>query len=171
VKYLLRSIQKDDEKEFLNYIKGWENEEKVVPSSARLRGESFTEYLKTLALREKGLYLPDTHVACKTYILVDQEQIIYGVLNLRLSLNEHLLNYDGHIGYGINPKYRNQGFGKMILKLGLECAKKHGITDVLVTCNEENVASKKVIEACKGIFENKVYKTDGYILRYWIRQT
>jgi predicted acetyltransferase len=171
VKYSLRNIKKSDEEQFLNYVKGWENEDRMVPSSAQLKDESFDQYLKTLELRVKGLYCPKTHVADQTYILIDQAQIIYGVLNLRLSLNEHLLKYDGHIGYGIHPKYRNQGFGKMILKLGLDLAKTHGITDVLVTCNEENIASKKVIEACKGVFENKVFKTDGYILRYWFKQT
>ncbi|MFD0704189.1 GNAT family N-acetyltransferase [Alloscardovia venturai] len=45
-----------------------------------------------------------------------------GVLNVRLKLNEHLLNYGGHIGYGIRPSERRKGYAKEQLALGLESA-------------------------------------------------
>ena len=165
--YRLRKLTLGDEEKFLAYHHHWK-EESMVPHALSLEDRTFQAHLSMLSLREQGLYKPDMYVPDKLYVMVDEQDTFLGMLNLRLSLNEHLLDYGGHIGYGIHPCHRNKGLGKMILKLGLEKAKRHGIFHVLVTCNEENIASRKVIEGCGGQYENKLYKTDGYILRYWI---
>lgn len=167
----LRRLRLSDKKAYLDYIKAWENEPEIIPFSSRLQNLSFQAFLESQKSREKGTYMPDRLVPDVTYVLVDQDQTIYGALNLRLRLNDHLLAYDGHIGYGISPSKRGRGYGKLILKLGLVYAKKRGIDRVLVTCNEENTRSERVIISCGGIFENKVYKTDGYIKRFWIDLT
>jgi predicted acetyltransferase len=45
-----------------------------------------------------------------------------------------------------------------------------GVERVLVTCDEDNLASAKVIERCGGVFESVVDQPDGgtRLLRYWI---
>ena len=53
----------------------------------------------------------------------------------------------GHIGYDIAPSFRGRGYGKQMLKFALIEAKKLGITKVLITANEDNYASRRVIEA------------------------
>jgi len=169
--YLLRKITLSDEINYLKYSETWKDEKRIVPNSAHLKGKTFQAFLSELILREEGLFEPERMVPDHTYILVDEDQNIYGVLNLRLKLNDYLYRYDGHIGYGIAPSYRNKGLGKMILKLGLEKCLKLNINPVLVTCDEDNIASKKVILDNGGVLENKVYKTDGYIERYWITLT
>lgn len=75
-----------------------------------------------------------------------------------------------HIYYEIFPKYRSMGYGKNILNLGLEEAKKIGLTEIFITCMEDNINSKKIIEANGGIFVKSVLvpEEDKKILKYKI---
>ena len=101
--------------------------------------------------------------------LIDDNEFI-GRLGLRHELNENLLKVGGHIGYEIRPSKRRQGYGTEILRLGLEKARALGLRRVLVTCDEDNVGSKKIIEHNGGMFENAI-EIEGdpvRILRYWI---
>ena len=55
-----------------------------------------------------------------------------------------------------------------MLSLALQEAKKLGIPRVLITCDDDNIASARTIEANGGTFERMAY-LDGEILRrYWI---
>lgn len=58
-----------------------------------------------------------------------------------------------------------------MLKLALTKAKELGIKKALVTADEDNLASRKVIEGNGGMFENivmgKVFPNP--IARYWVR--
>jgi len=101
--------------------------------------------------------------------LIDNNEFIGG-LALRHELNENLLKMGGHIGYEIRPSKRRQGYGTEILRLGLEKAKKLGLHRVLVTCDKDNIGSKKIIEHNGGIFENAIEIEGDPVkkLRYWI---
>jgi predicted acetyltransferase len=166
--YSLRIIERKDEQPYLEYIKTWENEPKIIPFSSGLRGRSFEAFLTDLDLSNKGLIEPFRFVPDQTYILVDENNVIYGALNLRFYLNEHLYQTGGHIGYGISPIYRGLGLGNLILRLGLEKAKSIGLSRVLITVNQENEKSKKVIIKHGGILENILTLPHETIERYWI---
>lgn len=58
-----------------------------------------------------------------------------------------------------------------MLKLALEKFKNTDIENILITCKNFNIASKRVIEKNGGKFENKyINKNDGFAyLRYWIK--
>jgi len=164
----LREPKLSDKEEYLAFLAEWGTEDEITPFSARLNGVSYEMFIENLPWKEKGLFDKANLVPDNTYILVDEKNHIYGALNLRHSLNFYLLQYGGHIGYGIRPSERHQGYGKLILKLGLEIAKKKKFEQILITCDEDNESSKKIILSQGGILENKVFKHDGYILRYWI---
>lgn len=56
-----------------------------------------------------------------------------------------------------------------MLKLALEKAKEKGINKVLVTCNKENIASKKTITKNGGIYESEEIEDNGTIvLCFWM---
>jgi len=101
--------------------------------------------------------------------LVEGDEFI-GRLSLRHELNDFLHKFAGHIGYFISPKYRHKGYGKLILELGLEFAGDKGFEKVLLTCDDDNIGSRKIIESNGGIYENKIFdeRVDKYKLRYWI---
>lgn len=118
--------------------------------------------------------LPPNYVPSYNYFAVDGDKFI-GEIHIRVRLVPHLINYGGHIGYAINPKYRKMGYGKEMLKLGLEKAKDLIEEDnILITCDDDNIGSYKVIEYNGGILENKVENEDQgekfLTRRYWIKK-
>ena len=126
---------------------------------------------KKLEDSKKGINLPEGWVPCSTYWLVDNDEFI-GQLAIRHRLTENLRNYAGHIGYVIRYSKWNKGYGTLMLKLGLKKAKELGIDKVLITCNDDNYGSARVIEKNGGILEDKVKNViDGKEVisrRYWI---
>ncbi|AOG60955.1 hypothetical protein SHELI_v1c10080 [Spiroplasma helicoides] len=107
-------------------------------------------------------------VPFKQFLVVDEANVVIGFTNLRLELNQDLLNHGGHIGYSISPQYRQKGYGTEVLKQGLEILKKYNINKVLVTCAQDNIASEKVILKNKGVYENTYKKGDQITKRFWI---
>ncbi|MET7637882.1 GNAT family N-acetyltransferase [Streptomyces sp. NPDC005438] len=87
-----------------------------------------------------------------------------GRLTIRHRLDEELLHYGGHIGYMVRPTSRQRGHATGMLRASLVRARELGLGRVLVTCDEDNVPSRKVIEACGGVFEDQRQEK----LRYWI---
>ena len=125
------------------------------------------EYIQRTEDHSKGENLPEYWVPATTYWLVDNGEFV-GHVNIRHRLNDHLEKVGGHIGYAVRPSSRNKGYGTKILALALPKAKELGLQKVLVTCDESNVASQKIIEKCKGQFQDKVPGEDEPKLRYWI---
>ena len=118
--------------------------------------------------------LKPNRVVSYDYFAVDRDKFI-GLIHIRLELTPRLLQYAGHIGYGINPKYWRQGYGTELLRIGLIKAKELVKDDkVLVTCDDDNIGSAKVIENNGGILENKVINLDDdgeevLTRQYWIK--
>lgn len=108
-------------------------------------------------------------VAATTYFALDLDNnIIVGACQIRHYLNESLRFEGGHVGDGIRPSCRNKGYGKEILRLALKECKKLGIKEVMISCNKDNIASKKCILFNGGIFENEVLSEGELIENYWI---
>ncbi len=91
-----------------------------------------------------------------------------GVIQVRHRLNENLLNYNGHIGYAVRPGWRGKGIAKWMLRQVLHKCKGIGLDRVLITCDRENEASRRTIEACGGVFEDMRMDGGQPVLRYWI---
>jgi predicted acetyltransferase len=101
--------------------------------------------------------------------LIDNSEFI-GRVSIRHELDERLLRQGGHIGYEIRPSKRKRGYGTAILRLGLEKAREMGLLRVLVTCDEDNIGSRKIIEHNGGKLENSVEIAGRAVkvLRFWI---
>ena len=124
----------------------------------------YEEWLETNMQKEMGINLHENRVPSIQFVSFDDVGHALGFLNLRLSLNEDLLNYAGHIGYSIRPSERGKGYAKESLRQGLQIAKEKNIKRALVTCSTENPASRAVILANGGELEDVRNGTE----RYWI---
>ena len=124
----------------------------------------YEKWLETNNNKEMGIGLPENRVPSIQFVSFDDVGRALGFLNLRLRLNEGLLNHAGHIGYSIRPSERGKGYAKESLRQGLQIAKEKNIKRALVTCSTENPASRAVILANGGELEDVRNGTE----RYWI---
>lgn len=77
-----------------------------------------------------------------------------GAINLRFVPGTEDLppTCSGHIGYSIVPWKQRRGFATRALALVLPVAREVGLKRVLVTCDDDNLGSRKVIQANGGAF-------------------
>lgn len=114
------------------------------------------------------------YVKAHKFMAIDDDKLI-GIISIREHLTDKLLKFAGHIGYAINPKYWKMGYGKEMLRLALD-EHKDLVKEakILITCDDNNIGSYKIIESNGGILENKVENEDCgekfLTRRYWINK-
>jgi predicted acetyltransferase len=121
----------------------------------------YVEWLRADALEDSPR--PAGFVPSTTLWWVDGEEYL-GRVALRHRLTPRLRDLGGHIGYDVRPSARRQGHATKMLAATLPVARELGIDPVLVTCDVDNIGSKKVIEANGGVLEDQ----RGIKLRYWV---
>ncbi len=143
-----------------------ENGESHIHGSAGLhRYEVFGEWLKSLR--------PDASVAADAtpdwppttvFIAVRlPDNAVVGIVNIRHYLTEAIY-HNGHIGYSVHPRERGKGYGTEILRKALIKAEQLGIIETVVTCNENNIPSKRVIQKNGLKFQKKFTEDSGNIV-------
>ncbi len=93
-----------------------------------------------------------------------------GNISVRHELNADLRIMGGNIGYDTRPKFRGRGVATSMLRQILPIAKEIGLTEALLTCNDDNLHSIRVIEKNGGVLrERKLQYPGGPMKRYyWI---
>jgi predicted acetyltransferase len=71
---------------------------------------------------------------------------------------------NGHIGYDVRPSARRQGHATAMLAAALPIAASLGLSRVLITCDEDNVASRRTIERNGGVLHDQFDEK----LRFWL---
>lgn len=109
-------------------------------------------------------------VPSETFFLIRKnDNKIVGMINIRLELNENLKKIGGHIGYSIRPEERKKGYNKINLYLGLKECQKHGIKEVLMDCDKDNIGSAKTMQALNGVLIKEWYdKQKDRTIQYYI---
>ncbi len=143
--------------------------EELVPWVLDEVGDDFTNYLKWLERQSLGIGLNEGFVPNSTFWLVGNGEVL-GVTNIRHTLTPSLLEYGGHVGYGVRPSARRQGCATRMLELSLAELRKKGIGNVRVTCVKENIASAKTILNNGGLLDSEEFmpEHDAVIQRYWV---
>lgn len=109
-------------------------------------------------LEQDRMCIPsEQRVPAETYYLVNEQDRIIGMINIRLCLNERLMKCGGHIGYGIRPSERNKGYNKINLYLALLRCQSLGIKEVILDCDSSNLASSRTMEALGGVRIDEYY--------------
>ena len=133
------------------------------------QGEPWPVYLDRLERLRQGIDLSEGWVPA-TFLVAEAEGQVVGRVSIRHELNAYLADVGGHIGYGVRPGFRRRGYATSILRQSLAIAASLGLARVLVTCDDDNVGSARVIENCAGVLENIVPGRDGSVprRRYWV---
>jgi len=106
--------------------------------------------------KAKGINLPDGFVASETFWVVEGDEYI-GTINIRRSLSDNLREYGGHAGLVIRYTRRKMGYGRKIVEMMLEKIHHMGVGEILLTCEETNIGSQKILEKLKPV---RVEKAD-----------
>lgn len=101
-------------------------------------------------------------------LALDEGGRLVGMIDVRHRLNEFLLSFGGNIGYSVRRSERRKGYASQMLRLALEECRALRLTRVLVTCDSENVASRRTILGAGGVLENELPEDGRITQRYWI---
>ena len=165
--YLIEFDQVTEEA-YNDYMSEWEAAgELIVPWATKRQFTDFADMMKKWEEDTTALVYEKGFVPATLYFYVCDDRVI-GAIHLRHELNESLAYYGGHIGYGIRPSMRGKGYGKKMLADLLDHLRQGDNEKVLITCDKDNVASAKTIEACGGVLE-AIADVDGNLVRrYWV---
>jgi predicted acetyltransferase len=129
----------------------------------------FAKYVEAQG-NKRTLWTKDTPVD-ETVLWADLKGIFVGQISIRHKLNADLQIMGGHIGYETRPTYRQHGIASSMLRQSLPIARSLGIQKALLTCNDDNGPSIKVIEKNGGVLEETKPQFEGGPLKryYWIQ--
>ncbi len=163
--YELRELDVDDGIEIYKMLQDIKKNENGFQNKAKgLTFAEFKDYLKSNKRMSKGKDLPSDYVPQTIYwFLVDDYPV--GMGKLRHYLNDLLKKRGGHASYAVRRSKRKKGYGKLILRELIKKAEKKGLTELLITCDNSNIASKKIIEANGGKLEKIVKKECFYKIK------
>lgn len=102
---------------------------------------------KTVPASREKRWVPYYH------FLILKNNINIGHINFRVGNTKEILEYDGHIGYEIKPKYRGFCAAYHATSLLLPFISEHGFESIVLTCHPDNIASIKTIERLGANFQ------------------
>ena len=135
------------------------------------KAESFEAWYEKWKQMGDEKTVPEGLVPSTTFLAIDEDNQLVGMIDLRHRLNDVLLRHSGHIGYSVRKSRRRKGYAAEMLRLALAEAGKLGIHKVLVTCDKENTGSARTIQKNGGILENEMADGEKGFQRDWIPLT
>lgn len=80
-----------------------------------------------------------------------------GRIRLRVGWSEEVIRYAGHVGYTVEPAYRGHRYAERACRMLVPLAKRHGMESLWITCQPDNVPSRRTLErlgaACVGVID------------------
>jgi predicted acetyltransferase len=165
----LRKLEPGDEQAFKTALTAFQNTNFQFARPLE-QSQSFESYLQFLADLEDPRKIPADRVP-STFMCAFLGDEIVGRVSIRHGLSAYIKEVGGHIGFGVVPKFRGQGVAKEILSQSLDFCRRHGLLEVLLTCDDDNIPSRRTIEALGGIFERYCADVNDGVKkrRYWIK--
>lgn len=75
----------------------------------------------------------------------DTNEVVGGI-DLRIGNTPHLVMYGGHIGYRVEPEHRGHHYAARSVRLLFPLARHYGLNPLWITCNPDNLASRRTCE-------------------------
>src|ERR1700722_2048759 len=129
--------------------------------------EAFADWVTRMNEISLGIYLPEGWVRGE-FLFVEADGHLVGRVSIRYELNEYLREFEGHVGYAVLPQYRRRGYASCALRESLERLYVEGVESVLITCDDDNEASIRVIEREGGTYERMAKTSTVRKRRYWL---
>jgi tagatose 1,6-diphosphate aldolase len=75
-----------------------------------------------------------------------------GAIRLRAGSTRHIEMYAGHIGYAVHEAYRGHRYASRSVRLLIPLARRLEIDPLWITCDPDNVASRRSLELAGACF-------------------
>jgi len=86
-----------------------------------------------------------------------------GAINIRIGNNTNIY-YAGHIGYRIDKNFRGNHYAAKACTIVKKVAVAHKLEKIIITCNPENIASRKTCERIGAILKEIIdLPVDNYM--------
>ncbi len=102
---------------------------------------------KTIRGDNDGEWAPAYHFD----MLQRDSQDVMGSIELRLANSPYIVKYGGHIGYNVFPKYRGCHYAARSCRLLFPLARQYELNPLWITCNPDNIASRRSCEMAGGV--------------------
>lgn len=80
-----------------------------------------------------------------------------GRIRLRVGWSETVIRFAGHVGYTVEPAHRGHRYAERACRLILPLAKRHGMAHLWITCQPDNIPSRRTLERlgaeCAGVID------------------
>jgi len=165
---------KEYEKQMIEYkeehISNGEN--KIHACSRWDKMNNYDEWLNFLKEHSSFETIKDNWTVNSNFLGIRKsDNKVVGMIDIRHELtNDFLRNYAGHIGYGVRPIERRKGYATQMLTKALEfCKDVLKLEKIMITCDKENIGSRKTIINAGGELEREYISQDGENVQiYWI---
>jgi len=126
----------------------------LSPSDSALSREQLMRFVREFPLGRQTGEVPAYHFWMRLRpgfgAPAAAEVEIAGGIGLRAASTENVTRYIGHVGYNVYPPARGHGYAARAVRLLLPFARRLGLTPLWITCNPENVASRRTCERAGG---------------------
>lgn len=100
---------------------------------------------------EQG-YVPEY----RFHMIHEQTREQMGEISLRIGHTMEIVQYAGHIGYRVYPEYRGHHYAARSVRLLKPFARRHQFQELWITCNPQNIASRRTCEHAGAVLVNVV---------------
>lgn len=132
--------------------------------------ENFASFLKNVEDKKNGI--GNNGVKEIFYFAIENDKIVgHASIRLNPEVDNDTCKFSGHIMYGVVPSKRKLGYGNEICRMLVEKMAAMGYEEIIITCNDNNIGSKKIIINNGGEFIESVnYNSNTIIDRYSINK-
>lgn len=96
---------------------------------------------------------PVHHLQTYQFLMMDAETgETTGNIRLSIGSTRHIEMFAGHIGYGVLPEHRGHRYATRAVRMLIPLASALGIDPLWITCDPENLASRRTLEHAEAEF-------------------